>query len=45
MIYFFKFIFIYFDRERERMGERESQAGSTLSAEPNSELDLTTVRS
>ena len=50
---FLKILFIYLtERERaqaggaeEGEGERESQAGSTPSAEPNTGLDLTTLRS
>ena len=54
--YFLRFLkFIYFERgegERacvngegaEREGERESQAGSILITEPDTGLDLTTVR-
>lgn len=47
------FIFFFF-RERaqkrvgvgvERVGERESQAGSLLSVDPSAGLDLTTLRS
>ena len=33
------------EEHREREGERESQAGSTLSAEPDTGLNLTTVKS
>ena len=33
------------ERERERGRERESQAGSTLSMEPNEGLSLTAMRS
>ena len=46
-------LFIYLEREKastsgggaEREGEKESQADSTLSAEPDVEFDLTTMRS
>ena len=42
-------MFIYFESEKERMsrggeereGERESQAGSVVTMEPDTELDLT----
>ena len=60
-IYFFKFVFIYFERDRdstsgggaEREGDRESQAGSALSAwsplwgsnSQNREITRETVRS
>ena len=49
--YFFKHLFTYFGRERAceqergREGERKSQAGSTLSTEPNAGLDSTTMKS
>ena len=45
-LHFFKVHFIYFERDREqgrdgeRQEERESQAGSTLSAEPDAGLDI-----
>ena len=44
-VYFFKFIFLRGWREAERNGEREPQAGSTLSVEPNAGLELRTTRS
>ena len=48
---FLMFIYVFFERESlsgggaEREKERESQAGYTLSTEPNTGLDFTTLRS
>ena len=46
---FLMFIYLFCEREHvgegERERERESQAGSTLSTKPDTELDLPTVTS
>ena len=52
-LFFFSFLMIFFERESERAHdlevqrekERESQAVSTLSTEPNTGLDIMILRS
>ena len=42
LLLFVNGLFIYLERERERERERDSQAGSTLRAEPNAAHEVMT---